>query len=131
MAKIDVPSLIIGVLLSLMANGIYDAIFYFGTGKPLEGYIAITLALVFASIVLLIVAIIIDWNIFRWQRKKEDAVGMVDTIEVVLNKKRANAHFQIKHNGTGKENITITSKDATGKEIKLEIPWEKIEELKK
>jgi hypothetical protein len=130
MAKIDVSSLIIGVLLSLVANGIYDAIFYFETGKPLEGYIATTLALVAASIVTLIVAIIIDYNIFR-RLKKEDTIGMVDTIEVVLIKKRGNAHFQIKHNGTGKESITVTSKDATGKEIKLEIPWEKIEELKK
>ena len=63
-------------------------------------------------------------------RQKEN-VGIVDTIEVIVNKKRGNANFEIKHNENGKETITITCKDEDGKEIKMEVPWEAIQRLRK
>lgn len=70
MAKLDVKSLTLGVLLSLVAQGIYDAVFYFQTGKSLEGYVATTLALIGASIVLLISALALDFSILKRFRKK-------------------------------------------------------------
>jgi uncharacterized FlaG/YvyC family protein len=67
------------------------------------------------------------------KHKKEkdfnETAGMVDTFEVTVNKKRGNAKFEIKHDG--KETMTITCKDEYGKEIKIEIPWERIQELRK
>ena len=56
---------------------------------------------------------------------------MKDTFEVVVDKRRGNANFEIKHDGNGKETMTITSKDENGKETKIEIPWETIQELRK
>lgn len=56
---------------------------------------------------------------------------MVDTIEVIVNKKRGSANIKIKHDENGKETMTITCKDEYGKEIKIEIPWETIQRLRK
>ena len=67
--------------------------------------------------------------IFR--KNKKESVGMVDIIEVTVNKKRGNANIEIKHDGHGKETMTITCKDEYGKEIKIEIPWERIQQLRK
>ena len=61
----------------------------------------------------------------------DDGVGLKDTIEIVLNKKRGNAHFEIKHDGDGVESWTITSKDEQGKEVKIVLPWEAIQQLRK
>ncbi len=41
-------------------------------------------------------------------KKQNEEVGIVETIEVVVNKKRANANFEIKHDVNGKETMAIT-----------------------
>jgi hypothetical protein len=64
------------------------------------------------------------------KQAKEEA-GIVETIEVIVNKKRANANFEIKHDVNGKETMAITCKDETGKEIKIEVPWEKVQKVRK
>jgi hypothetical protein len=64
-----------------------------------------------------------------WQANFTEGAAMRDTFEVVVNKKRGDANFEIKHNG--KESMTITCKDENDKEIKIEIPWEIIQELRK
>jgi hypothetical protein len=66
-----------------------------------------------------------------FKKHVKENVGMVDTIEVIVNKKRGNANIEIKHDGNGKETMTITCKDEYGKEIKIEIPWETIQRLRK
>jgi len=65
------------------------------------------------------------------KKHKKENVGIVDTIEVIVNKKRGLAKFEIKHDGNGKETMTITYKDDNGEEIKIEMPWEKIQQLRK
>ena len=65
------------------------------------------------------------------KNQKKEEVGIVETIEVIVNKKRAKANFEIKHDENGKETMAITCKDETGKEIKIEMPWEKVKQLKK
>jgi preprotein translocase subunit YajC len=67
----------------------------------------------------------------EWQANSTERVVITDKLEVVLNKKRGDASFEIKHNGNGKETMTITGKDESGKEIRIEIPWETIQELRK
>jgi hypothetical protein len=64
-------------------------------------------------------------------KKQKEEVGIVETIEVTINKKQAKANFEIKHDENGKETMAITCKDETGKEIRIEMPWEKIKTLKK
>ena len=64
-------------------------------------------------------------------KKQKEEVGIVETIEVIVNKKRANANFEIKHDEKGKETMAITCEDENGKEIKIEMPWEKVKQLKK
>ena len=64
-------------------------------------------------------------------KQQKEEVGIVETIEVVVNKKRDKANFEIKHDANGKETMAITCKDEKGKEIKIEVPWEKIKQLKK
>jgi len=51
-----------------------------------------------------------------FKRHKKENVGIVDTIEVIVNKKRGNANFEIKHDGNGKETMIIACKDENGKE---------------
>ena len=65
------------------------------------------------------------------EKHKKESVGMVDSFEAIVNKKRGNVNIEIKHDGNGKETIIITSKDENGKEIKIEIPWERIQQLRK
>ena len=65
------------------------------------------------------------------KNQKKEEVGIVETIEVVVNKKRAKANFEIIHDVNGKETMAITCKDENGKEIKIEMPWEKVKQLKK
>ena len=65
------------------------------------------------------------------KKPKKEEVGIVETIEVTINKKRDKANFEIKHDVNGKETMAITCKDENGKEIKIEIPWEKVQQLKK
>jgi hypothetical protein len=64
-------------------------------------------------------------------KKQKEEVGIVESIEVSVNKKRGNASFEIKHDVNGKETMTITCKDENGKEVKIEVPWEKVRQLKK
>jgi len=64
-------------------------------------------------------------------KKQKEEVGIVETIEVIVNKKRDKANFEIKHDVNGKETMAITCKDENGKEVKIEVPWEKIKQLKK
>ena len=64
-------------------------------------------------------------------KKQKEEVGIVETIEVTINKKHAKANFEIVHDVNGKETMAITCKDDTGKEIKIEMPWEKVKQLKK
>ena len=64
-------------------------------------------------------------------KKQKEEVGIVETIEVIVNKKRDKASFEIKHDVNGKETMAITCKDENGKEVKIEVPWEKIKQLKK
>jgi hypothetical protein len=64
-------------------------------------------------------------------KKQKEEVGIVETIEVVVNKKHDKANFEIKHDVNGKETMAITCKDEKGNEIKIEVPWEKIKQLKK
>jgi len=64
-------------------------------------------------------------------KKQKEEVGIVETIEVTINKKRAKANFEIIHDVNGKETMAITCKDDAGKEIKIEMPWEKVKQLKK
>jgi len=80
MAKLDIKSLIYGVLLSLVAQGIYDSVFYFQTGQKLEGFVATTLALIVASIILLISAIVLDFSIHERPKKKKDGTEIKDVI---------------------------------------------------
>lgn len=69
-------------------------------------------------------------NVMSKKQIKEE-VGIVETIEVVVNKKRGNASFEIKHDVNGKETMALTCKDENGKEIKIEVPWEKVQKLRK
>ena len=62
---------------------------------------------------------------------KKQKIGIIETIEVTINKKQAKANFEIIDDLNGKETMAITCKDDTGKEIKIEMPWEKIKQLKK
>jgi hypothetical protein len=64
-------------------------------------------------------------------KKQKEEVGIVETIEITVNKKRAKANFEIKHDENGKETMAITCIDETCKEIKIEMPWEKVKQLKK
>ena len=64
-------------------------------------------------------------------KKQKEEVGIVETIEVIVNKKRDKANFEIKHDVNGKETMAITCKDENGKEVKIEVPWEKVKQLKK
>ena len=64
-------------------------------------------------------------------KKQKEEVGIVETIEVIVNKKRGNASFEIKHDVNGKETMAITCKDENGKEIKIDVPWEKVQKLRK
>jgi hypothetical protein len=66
-----------------------------------------------------------------WQEKFKEIAVIRDTFEVIVNKKRGNANFEIKHGSSVKETMTVTTKDENGKEIKIEIPSEVIQELKK
>ena len=54
--RIDVFSLVVGVLISLAAQGIYDSVFYFAQGKILEEVITVIIVLM---VILLISAIIL------------------------------------------------------------------------
>lgn len=65
------------------------------------------------------------------EKTKKEEVGIVETIEVIVNKKRGNASFEIKHDVSGKETMAMTCKDENGKEMKIEIPWEKVQKLRK
>ena len=64
-------------------------------------------------------------------KKQKEEAGIVESIEVIVNKKRGNASFEIKHDVNGKETMAITCKDENGKEVKIEVPWEKVKQLKK
>ena len=64
-------------------------------------------------------------------KKQREEVGIVESIEVIVNKKRDKASFEIKHDVNGKETMAITCKDEKGKEVKIEVPWEKVKQLKK
>ncbi len=64
-------------------------------------------------------------------KKQKEEVGIFETIEVVVNKKRDKANFEIMHDVNGKETMAITCKDEKGKEVRIEVPWEKIKQLKK
>jgi sporulation protein YlmC with PRC-barrel domain len=65
------------------------------------------------------------------EKTKKEEVGIVETIEVIVNKKRGNASFEIKHDVNGKETMAMTCKDENGKEMKIEIPWEKVQQIRK
>lgn len=65
------------------------------------------------------------------KKQTKEEVGIVETIEVVVNKKRGNASFEIKHDVNGKETMALTCKDENGKEIKIEVPWDKVQKLRK
>lgn len=67
----------------------------------------------------------------EWTVKAEGKIGLVGTLDVIVNKKRGKANFEIKHDGNGKETMTITYKDENGKERKIEMPWETIQQLRK
>jgi hypothetical protein len=69
-------------------------------------------------------------NVVSKKQTKEE-VGIVETIEVIVNKKRGNASFEIKHDVNGKETMALTCSDENGKEIKIEVPWEKVQKLRK
>lgn len=66
--KIDVFSLIIGVLLSLVAQGIFEVVFYYGTGRILEQLV--TLIIVF-MVAILLVAFILGYFIYGMIKKSE------------------------------------------------------------
>lgn len=65
------------------------------------------------------------------KKQEKEEVGIVETIEVIVNKKSANASFEIKHDVNGKETMSINCEDENGKEIKIEVPWEKVKQLRK
>lgn len=67
-SRFDVLSILIGVLLSLIAQGIYDAIFYWATGKILDEVVVIiiTYMLVTLSVVLLLA-----WLVYRIWKKSQ------------------------------------------------------------
>lgn len=60
--KIDVLSLIIGILFSLVAQGIYDALFYYATGKILEELVVVAITFMFLA---LAVVIVVLWIFLR------------------------------------------------------------------
>ena len=64
-------------------------------------------------------------------KKQKEEVGIVETIEVIVKKKRGNASFETKHDVNEKETMTMTCKDENSKEIKIEVPWEKVNQLRK
>ena len=59
-------------------------------------------------------------------KKQKEEVGIVETIEITVNKKRAKANFEIKHDENGKETMAIICIDETGKEIKIECHGKKL-----
>ncbi len=69
-SKIDVFSLILGVLISLAAQGIYDFIFYYATGKALE--VSVTLVIT-ALVILLAVSIVFGWQFRKVATRKPTA----------------------------------------------------------
>lgn len=60
-----------------------------------------------------------------------DSTGSKDTIDVILNKTRAKAHFKITSDNDGKEEWIITSKDKNNKEITLALSWDTIQQIEK
>ena len=64
-------------------------------------------------------------------KKQKEEAGVVESIEIIVNKKKGNASFEIKHDENGKETMAITCKDENGKEIKIDVPWEKVKQLRK
>jgi divalent metal cation (Fe/Co/Zn/Cd) transporter len=66
--KIDVFSLIIGVLISLAAQGIYDIIFYYATGRIFEELVVIVITFM---IIFLIVSIVLAWTTLKAIKEKQ------------------------------------------------------------
>ena len=52
--RFEIVSILIGILLSLVANGIYDAIFYGATGKLVEELVVIVIVFMVVTLTVVI-----------------------------------------------------------------------------
>ena len=87
-SRFDILSIIIGVLISLAAQGVIDAIFYYATGKILEELVAIIIAFM---IIALTITIALSWALLRAIKKTDSHKSSTQNEEVKQGEKKNEA----------------------------------------